>query len=394
MDMRIVMTFPYALGLPGGGTVDCCETARHLRKAGAQVTLVTVSCHSPTRYPRPQTQGWLLGDEQRQRLEDDSVEVIRVPQHPVHYMLDGLSIRKAVLKILQKHRIDAVLGWHQEVAFVPQLLRSRDITFGMIATMGNASQWYNSCRRISRVIRNLAVVRPLRQADIIFARSNYMRDLVIDLFDVKSERVKVSYGGVESLFTKTRRHFSEPVSRFIFYGSFKLEKGAFETLEALGRVAAQGWCNWTLKIAGWGGESNLQAYAKKLGIDDRIVFLGHLDHAQLVQELAWAQVAILPSHTESFGLAFAESQASGLPVVAYEVGAIPEVVEKNVTGWLVPFGRVDLLAAGIIDAIQNPQKAFRMGLAGKERINKLFSWGKTAETMLTNLEKIKNGKLV
>jgi glycosyltransferase involved in cell wall biosynthesis len=110
-----------------------------------------------------------------------------------------------------------------------------------------------------------------------------------------------------------------------------------------------------------------------------------LDHTALVRELECAHLAVLPSHAESFGLAVAEAQAAGLPVIACAVGAVPEVVENNVTGWLIPPGRDDLLAGAIVEAMGRPDRAYEMGLAGRERINRLFSWPSSAAAMLEHL---------
>ena len=389
MSMRIVMTFPYALGLPGGGPRDCIQTAHHLKKAGAEVTLLTVTSHSTSRFPRPLTKEPFLGEQEKAQLEGNAIQVIRVPQHPVHYMLDGLMVRKALQELLSKHPIDAVFGWHQEVAFLPKFLRSQGVLFGMISTMGNASEWYNGCHRFRKILRNLTVVRPMRQADVIFARSQFMRNLVIDLFDVQEQRVHVAYAGVDPLFSQTQRTNSNEVTRLIFFSRFNPEKGVFEALEALGKVAAQGRRNWTLKIAGWGDENQVRKVIQEQGIEDNVELLGHLDHSVLERELGWAHLAILPSHAESFGLAFAEAQASGLPVIGYDVGGVPEVVEKDVTAWLVPKGRVDLLAQSIIEAMDNPKRTFQMGLAGRERVIRMFTWQQTAETILRCVEEIK-----
>jgi len=68
---------------------------------------------------------------------------------------------------------------------------------------------------------------------------------------------------------------------------------------------------------------------------------------------------------------------------------VPELLKKNVTGWLVPPYRVDKLAEAIIEAMQDPQKTFRMGLAGVNEVTRLFSWEQTAVAMLQGIERSK-----
>lgn len=392
MRMRVVFTYPWALEIPGGGPVDYCQTANHLRVAGAEVILLPVASSGPNRFPRPPLSESLKRNWQKRDLIDDSVKVEQVEQNSLHYLLDGLAVRKAILRILAQQHIDAVVGWQQEIAFLPHLLRSHGVVFGMIASNGHYEEWYNGSNRITRFLRDLTVVRQLRQADIIFARSNFMRNLIIELFNLNEQRVALSYCGVSPVFGKVRRLISTEVSRFIFYGCFSHEKGIFDALEALGHVAAEAERNWTFKIAGWGEEDRIRKVARENGVEDRIVMLGHLDQSALVRELEWAQVAILPSYAESFGLAFVEAQSAGLPVIGYEVGGVPEIIEKGASGWLVPKGDVDQLRMAIMESMRDPQKTFQMGRAGRERVNRLFSWSQTAETMLQSIEAVKKRK--
>lgn len=392
MGLRIVFTFPWALEIPGGGPIDYCQTANHLRAAGAEVILLPVASSGPNHFPRPRLSESQKRNWQETDLIDPSVRVKQVSQNSLHYLLDGLSVKKALLNILDEQPVDAVLGWQQEIAFLPQLLRSRGVVFGMIASNGHYEEWYNCSNRVRRYLRDLTVVRKFRQADVVFARSHFMRKLIIDLFDLNEQRVDVSYCGVAPAFSKVQRVTQGKISRFIYYGSFCREKGIFDALKALGRLAAQGKRNWTFRIAGWGEEDRVRQVACENDIEGLIEMRGHLDQSALVRELEWAQVAILPSYAESFGLACAEAQAAGLPVIGYEVGGVPEIVEKNVAGWLAPKGQVDGISGAILEALKEPEKTFQMGLAGRERVNKLFSWSRTAESMLQRLEELKKTK--
>lgn len=393
MSLRIVFTYPWALEIPGGGPEDYCQTANHLRAAGAEMILLPVASSGPNHFPRPRISESQKRNWQEEGLIDRSLKVKQVEQNSLHYLLDGLSIKKALLEILAEQPVDAVLGWQQEIAFLPQLLRSHGVIFGMIASNGHYKEWYNGSNRARKYLRDLTVVRKFRQADVVFARSNFMRKLIIELFDLNEQRVDVSYCGIAPAFSKIERVAQAKVSRFIYYGSFSHEKGIFDALEALGRVAAQGERNWTFRIAGWGEKARVRQVAYENGIETRIEMRGHLDQSELVRELEWAQVAILPSYAESFGLACAEAQAAGLPVIGYDVGGVPEIVENGITGWLTPKGQVNRISAAILEAIKKPQQTFQMGLAGRERVNELFSWSRTAESMLQKIEALKKTKM-
>ena len=96
------------------------------------------------------------------------MKVKQVNQNSLHYLLDGLSVKKALLSILAEQQVDAVLGWQQETAFLPQLLRSHGVIFGMIASNGRYEEWYNGANRVRRYLRNMIVGRKFRQADVGF----------------------------------------------------------------------------------------------------------------------------------------------------------------------------------------------------------------------------------
>src|SRR5690606_20188296 len=100
------------------------------------------------------------------------------------------------------------------------------------------------------------------------------------------------------------------------------------------------------------------AAAEELGVEDRVVFLGKQD--SVAELLACADLMLLPSASESFGLAALEAMASGTPVVATRVGGVPEVVEDGVTGILEEVGEVDAMAARAVEILRDPARWLQM----------------------------------
>ena len=101
--------------------------------------------------------------------------------------------------------------------------------------------------------------------------------------------------------------------------------------------------------------------AKRLGVDDSVFFLGKIE--AVAPLLAAADLFLLPSMNESFGLSALEALASGVPVVASRVGGIPEVVQDGVTGVLCGIGDVDGMARASIELLSDRSRWDTMSAA-------------------------------
>jgi len=110
----------------------------------------------------------------------------------------------------------------------------------------------------------------------------------------------------------------------------------------------------------------------ELGLADHVRFVGVVD--EVAPLLAAADLLLLPSETESFGLVALEAMASGVPVVASRVGGIPEVVEHGVSGYLAPVGDVDAMADFSLRILSDCEARKRFGEAARERAVRLFDW--------------------
>jgi N-acetyl-alpha-D-glucosaminyl L-malate synthase BshA len=111
--------------------------------------------------------------------------------------------------------------------------------------------------------------------------------------------------------------------------------------------------------------------ARNLGIGDRLVFLGKQE--SVAELLACADLFLLPSETESFGLSALEAMASEVPVVGTRCGGLEEVVQDGVSGRLLPVGAVDAMANAAIEILSDPGRQREMGRAGRAESESKFS---------------------
>ena len=391
----IVITYPFPIGRATGGARMTREIARNLGKLGADVILLPVSASIQRQFPRPSVDNGFLGFEFDDELLKDSVSVERVTQHPLNMQLDGLSVRKTLKKILKQRHVDMVLSYYHEAAFLPSFLKSKNIKFGYISTWQSYEWALNSYKR-GGPIQNFKkkqvnlrfIIKPHNQADILFATSQFTRDELINVVGVDGSRVIVCPLGVESKFYKIPRSQPEKISNFIFFGRIVESKGIVDAIKALGMLAARGFTDWNFRVVGQGNHEWARNLANEHGIADQVSVYGPFDDEKLEHELKRAHLAIMPSHSESFGLSIAEAQAAGIPLVAYEAGSVPEVVENGVTAWLAPFREVKKLSECIEGAIRDPKTTYQAGLAGRKRVKEMFTWEKTGEIMLEGIQKV------
>lgn len=397
--LRVAITYPWALGTHSGGSLALFEIARGLAERGVEIVVVPVSTALWTRFPRPPLNPDLTGHERRRALEALGVEVVEVRPNPLTPWLDWWGVLRAVRQVDRRRALDAVVGFHHEAGGLPRLAARRSLGFGMIALW----QTYRAVapeppskgpprqRFIDRA-NAWAVRAPLRRAHRVFATSEFTRRELIELIGVDPDRIRICWLGVDESFLAIPRRDCESVRRLVFFGRLVPQKGCFEALEALAGIAERGRTDWTFRMMGSGDDAAVRARAKELGIGENVVVMPFKDREQLQRELEWSDLALMPSHSESFGLSIAEAQAAGLAVVAFSAGSVPEIVEDGVSGWLAPFGDVPRLGELVEQAMSDPGRVTAAGRAGRERVARRFSWARTCDRILEGLNQIERGR--
>jgi D-inositol-3-phosphate glycosyltransferase len=143
--------------------------------------------------------------------------------------------------------------------------------------------------------------------------------------------------------------------------------------------------------SGAGAEvARLRDLASDLGVGGRVVFFPPQPQARLADFYAAADAVLVPSRSESFGLAALEAQACGTPVIAAGVGGLRYVVEDGVTGFLVAGHDPGDHAERLLSVLSDRGRALRMGRAGV-RHSMRFSWDATAAAALGVYQELADG---
>ena len=171
------------------------------------------------------------------------------------------------------------------------------------------------------------------RADGAVAISNSVRDSLVRYLGLPEKRITVIYNGaiLKRFFHERPAGDGKPL-RLIYVGRLIEEKGVQTILKALGRLADT---DYRLTVVGDGDyREALQTLARELGIAEKVHFLG--TRTDVPELLSQADVFLhLPECEEGFGIAVVEAMASGLICVCGDRGALPEIVEDGVSGFIV-----------------------------------------------------------
>lgn len=178
----------------------------------------------------------------------------------------------------------------------------------------------------------------------------------------------------------------------LYVGRFDPRKGIETAVRAVGRSSLRGNADLRLIIGGGSrpGQSDgiererIEGIVSELGLEDITAFPGRLGDVTLPIHYAAADVCVVPSHYEPFGLVAIEAMASGIPVIASDVGGLQFTVVPEQTGLLCP-PKDDVAFAVAIDRIlTNPDWQVQLGQAARKRVETRFSWEGVA-TQLSQL---------
>ncbi len=229
--------------------------------------------------------------------------------------------------------------------------------------------------------------KAVANAEHRFVVSRYWRDALKKDFGYESE---IAYNGIDldDFANLPERRSSEPT--LLFVGGLEPRKGLDRLVQAMPLIAEHVSDVRLIVVAksGFRGTDQVGTFAslaRRLGVEDRILFRESVDQLTLLSFYSNCDVVVLPSRNEGWGLSLMEAMACGRPVVATRVGGIPELVRDGVDGILVDPDDLRQLSSAIVRLLRSPDLRKTMARAGSERV-KAFSWDDTAKVVLAAYE--------
>jgi N-acetyl-alpha-D-glucosaminyl L-malate synthase BshA len=231
----------------------------------------------------------------------------------------------------------------------------------------------------------------LQQSDGVTAVSRFLKQATIETFDFDEIEVipnficQYHYKRIED--SPLRTELAPNGERLLVHVSnFRAVKRPVDCVEILARVRHQG-INARLVMVGDGPERSACAYrAEQLGLNGNISFVGK--QANISDYLGIADVFLLPSELESFGLAALEAQACEAPVVSTRIGGVPEVVNDGESGYLSDVGDVDKMAADTLRLLNDEELRRSFGVRGRELAVSRYSTEKIIPQYIAFYERI------
>jgi N-acetyl-alpha-D-glucosaminyl L-malate synthase BshA len=274
-----------------------------------------------------------------------------------HCRLDVLHVHYAI-----PNAASAVLA-RQIVAPLPlpvvTTLHGTDVTL-----VGNDPNYLETTRwSIEQSDAVTAVSESLRRTSIEQLRLANPIEVIPNFIDpARFERARDSPGA--------RRWGKPGESLLIHISNFRPVKRVLDVIGVFERVLRHHPCR-LLMVGDGPDRGKVEQYCREHNICHAITFIGSLP---LIEEvLVGADLFLLPSESESFGLAALEALSCEVPVIATNAGGLPEVVTDGETGFLFPVGDVAGMARAAVELLQDPPRRRAMGEEGRRRAVTVFS---------------------
>jgi L-malate glycosyltransferase len=353
----------------GGSGAVAAELGKQLARRGHDVHFIS--------YRLP----FRLGDYQ-QNISFHEVDVSSYPlfEYPPH----DLALAVKMAETAREHRLDlfhvhyaiphAIAGFLAQQMLGEKAPRMVTTLHGTDITIVGQDRSFFEITRFG-----------IERSQGVTAVSEFLRRMTLDEFQVKTPiEVVPNFVDLDRYASERpdRSAYAAPGQKVLLHVSnFRPVKRVLDVVRIFERVVRE--VDAVLLMVGEGPErSSAQALARRLGIHDRLRFLGIQQGMEEI--VGMADVLLLPSELESFGLSALEAMAAAVPVVGSDAGGLPEVVKHTETGFLLPVGDVEGMATRTLEILKDDERRREMGAAGRRRAESLFN----ADRVVSHYERV------
>lgn len=305
--------------------------------------------------------------------------VHRTPRHLLYYYEYNLIFLPYLFKLWRQPGFD-LLRVHSPTIGLAALLFKRATGVPTVAHYHHLEG-----KSIPHLINKLVI----NEYDLITTDSYFCVEQLFSTYKVEKKKNVVVYPGVDPKYcpglkkTDLERRLGAVGKRILLYlGSLKPRKNLLFLLDVFAEVRRNE-PQMVLIIGGTGAqEGELKAYACELGLRDSVIFTGYIPEEEKVDYYNLADVFVLPSLLEGFGMVAAEAMACGKPVVASDTSSLPEVVEDGKTGFLADPTCVGGFAEKVLRLVQDVDLRREVGEKGRAHVLQDFSWDGASRKVL------------
>ena len=220
--------------------------------------------------------------------------------------------------------------------------------------------------------------------------SQYMMEQITNIFELPPDKVDVIPNGIDSECFKRdvsvdlyRKQYVKPGDKLVFFvGRLVYEKGVQTVIEAMTLILNKV-PNVTFVVAGSGPHMNqLKSLVNAFNLEDKVKFTGHIDTDTLSSFYKSADLTVVPSLYEPFGMVVLESMAMGTPTIVADTGGLSEIVVHEETGLKFEPGNPESLADAMLRILTDKDLAQRLTSDAKAYLGDRYNWDRIANTTL------------
>ena len=232
----------------------------------------------------------------------------------------------------------------------------------------------------------------VERADHIVTVSEFSKSSILKYYGVPEEKVTCIYSGHEWVHPPQRldRKASD-TCKLLFVGRLEERKGLSFLLRSFAKASRLTEYKLTLEIVGAGSPGNYQKLASRLGIEESVKFRGYLPVHELNNMYSTADIFVMPSRMEGFGIVLLEAMDYGLPIICTDRGGMPEVVSQYNRGFIVEFGNEKALAT-MIGKVADAVCHNRLPEGNVDELRQVFNWSNHVQSLINLYESLLDNK--